>query len=141
MLTDTFTAHTFFAEFIKDTTRAIRWGSLRQDSGDPFEFVKKAKEVWAKVEEKAGLKSDDGVVAKGKRVLFTDSLDVEKAIQLQKCCDELEIGGEFPIQKVKSNSLRETKKLIKPDQHLLASALPSPMTFKRRQIHQRLPSP
>ncbi|CAD6574697.1 MAG: nicotinate phosphoribosyltransferase, partial [Tremellales sp. Tagirdzhanova-0007] len=97
MLTDTFTAHTFFAEFIKDTTRAIRWGSLRQDSGDPFEFVKKAKEVWAKVEEKAGLKSDDGVVAKGKRVLFTDSLDVEKAIQLQKCCDELEIGASFGI--------------------------------------------
>ena len=98
MLTDTFTAHTFFAEFIADTTRAIRWGTLRQDSGDPFVFVKEAKEVWAKVEEKAGLKRDDGVVAKGKRVLFTDSLDLEKAIQLQKTCDELEIGGESTIR-------------------------------------------
>jgi len=93
MLTDTFTAQAFFVDFIADPSRALRWGSLRQDSGDPFTFVKQAKAAWKEVEDKAGVDREDGIVAKGKRIIFSDGLDVDKAIALQKGCDELGIGG------------------------------------------------
>lgn len=95
MLTDTFTAKVFFADFVADPERALRWGSLRQDSGDPFAFVKEAKDAWAEVEKRAGKESGDGVVAKGKRVIFSDGLNLESAIELQKGCDEIGIGGEL----------------------------------------------
>lgn len=95
MLTDTFTAKAFFVDFLADPTRALRWGTLRQDSGDPFHFVREAKNVWAKLEEKAVIKREDGsAVAEGKRVIFSDGLDQEKAVGLQKGCYKLGIGGE-----------------------------------------------
>ena len=94
MLTDTFTADAFFVDFRADPERALRWPALRQDSGDPFWFVGEAKRQWAEVERLAGVHSQDGAVAKGKRVVFSDGLDVQRAIQLQKLCDELGIGGE-----------------------------------------------
>ena len=97
MLTDTFTAQAFFVDFIADPTRALRWGSLRQDSGDPFTFVKQAKEAWKQVEDAQGVQREDGVVAKGKRIIFSDGLDVDRAIALQKGCDALGIGGELGI--------------------------------------------
>jgi nicotinate phosphoribosyltransferase len=93
MLTDTFTASAFFDDFAADTTRALRWDSLRQDSGDAFAFVKQAKEVWRGIEQEAGVKHKDGAVAVGKRVIFSDGLDVESAIALQKGCDEIGIAG------------------------------------------------
>ena len=95
MLTDTFTAQAFFVDFTSDPTRALRWGSLRQDSGDPFAFVKSAKEAWKAVEDKQGVSREDGVVAKGKRIIFSDGLDVDRALALQKGCDDLGIGGEL----------------------------------------------
>ena len=95
MLTDTFTAHAFFVDFIADPTRALRWTTLRQDSGDPYTFVKEAKEAWKTVEDRAGVERVDGVVAKGKRVIFSDGLDVDRAVMLQTQCDELGIAGAF----------------------------------------------
>jgi nicotinate phosphoribosyltransferase len=95
MLTDTFTAQAFFVDFISDPTRALRWGSLRQDSGDPFAFVKSAKQAWKEVEGKQGVSREDGVVAKGKRIIFSDGLDIDTAIALQKGCDDLGIGGKL----------------------------------------------
>lgn len=94
MLTDTFTATAFFADFVTDPTRALRWGTLRQDSGDPYTFVKEAKSKWAEVEKAAGVKREDGKVAAGKRVIFSDGLDIEKAVELQRGCDEIGIAGE-----------------------------------------------
>jgi len=79
MLTDTFTAQAFFADYVADPARALRWGVLRQDSGDPFQFVRDAKRAWVEVEKRWGAKSEDGSVAKGKRVIFSDGLDVKKA--------------------------------------------------------------
>ena len=93
MLTDTFTAQAFFTDFISDPTRALRWGTLRQDSGDPRTFVRQAKEAWKEVEEQAGVKRDDGKVAVGKRIIFSDGLDVDKAVELQTLCDELDMAG------------------------------------------------
>jgi len=98
MLTDTFTAQAFFVDFTSDPTRALRWNSLRQDSGDPFAFVKSAKEAWKEVEDKQGVSREDGIVAKGKRIIFSDGLDVERAIALQKGCDDLGIGGKLIVE-------------------------------------------
>jgi nicotinate phosphoribosyltransferase len=90
MLTDTFTAKMFFQDFTSDPARALRWGGLRQDSGDPFEFVRDAKKAWAKVEAAAGINLDGKrPVAKGKKVVFSDGLDADVAIELQKGCDDI----------------------------------------------------
>ncbi|EIW73623.1 hypothetical protein TREMEDRAFT_71010 [Tremella mesenterica DSM 1558] len=96
MLTDTFTAQAFFVDFIASPSRALRWGALRQDSGDPFTFAGEAKQAYAEVEKLAGV-DNGGVVAKGKRVVFSDGLDVEKAIALQKVCDEIGMSAAFGI--------------------------------------------
>jgi nicotinate phosphoribosyltransferase len=93
MLTDTYTAQAFFVDFIADPQRALRWTALRQDSGDPFKFVKEAKEAWMTVGKLAGMSEHDGTL-KGRRIVFSDGLDVKKAIDLQKGCDEHGVGGE-----------------------------------------------
>jgi nicotinate phosphoribosyltransferase len=89
MLTDTFTARAFFDDFTSDPARALRWGALRHDSGDPFEFIKMAKEAWT-IERGEG----KGKIAEGKMAVFSDSLDVEKALQIQAMCDDLGMAGE-----------------------------------------------
>jgi nicotinate phosphoribosyltransferase len=96
MLTDTFTARAFFDDFTSDPARALRWGALRHDSGDPFEFIKMAKEAWTIVERKAGIERGEGKgkIAEGKMAVFSDSLDVEKALQIQAMCDDLGMAGE-----------------------------------------------
>ncbi|ODN80853.1 nicotinate phosphoribosyltransferase [Cryptococcus amylolentus CBS 6039] len=102
MLTDTFTASIFFDEFVSSPERALRWAVLRQDSGDAFEFLRGAKKAWRTVEDEAGVKREKGpdgleVVGKGKRVIFSDGLDVEKAVKLQQGCDEIGIAASFGI--------------------------------------------
>jgi nicotinate phosphoribosyltransferase len=97
MLTDTFTAQAFFVDFISNPERALRWGSLRQDSGDPFKFVREAKEAYRKVEDAAGVKREDDIVAKGKRIIFSDGLDVDSAVALQKGCDEIGMAGGYLV--------------------------------------------
>ncbi|WVQ73917.1 nicotinate phosphoribosyltransferase [Cryptococcus sp. DSM 104548] len=102
MLTDTYTADVFFSEFISSPDRALRWSVLRQDSGDAFEFLRGAKKAWKTVEDAAGVKREkdqDGqeIVGKGKRVIFSDGLDVEKAVKLQQGCDEIGIAASFGI--------------------------------------------
>lgn len=94
MLTDTYTASAFFTDFKSDLPRALRWTTLRQDSGDPFKFVKQAKAVWEEVEQAAGLTAEEKK-ERIKRVIFSDGLDVETALGLQKGCDEIGIGGEL----------------------------------------------
>lgn len=135
MLTDTFTAQAFFVDFRADPTRALRWGTLRQDSGDPFEFVREAKKAWADVEDKAGVTREDGVVAKGKRVIFSDGLDVEKAVALQKGCDELKIGGESPQSEATRS--RVTNASSQPPS---GSALSSQMTSRTPRTQQKSPN-
>jgi nicotinate phosphoribosyltransferase len=93
MLTDTYTAQAFFQDFKSDTARALRWTTLRQDSGDAFAFVKEAKNVWEEVEIQAGL-SEEKRKKRVKRVIFSDGLDVESALRLQQGCDDIGIGGE-----------------------------------------------
>lgn len=95
MLTDTFTVKTFFDDFTSDPSRALRWGALRHDSGDPFEFIKMAKEAWTTVEAKAWIVRGEGKgrVGEGKMAVFSDSLDIDKALQIQAMCDEQGMNG------------------------------------------------
>jgi nicotinate phosphoribosyltransferase len=93
MLTDTYTAQAFFTDFKSDLPRALRWTTLRQDSGDPLVFVNEAKKVWAEVEDEAGLSAEERS-KRVKRVIFSDGLDIASALRLQKGCDEIGIGGE-----------------------------------------------
>ena len=59
--------------------RARRWHGLRQDSGDPFVFAPRAKEVYERL----------GINPSEKIIVYSDWLNVEKAIALKKQCDEL----------------------------------------------------
>jgi nicotinate phosphoribosyltransferase len=99
MLTDTYTAKAFFDDFTSDPKRALRWGALRHDSGDPFEFIKMAKEAWTTVERKAGISrgGDNGRIGEGKMAVFSDSLDVERALKIQAMCDQQGMAGECLI--------------------------------------------
>ncbi|KAF2858734.1 nicotinate phosphoribosyltransferase [Piedraia hortae CBS 480.64] len=85
-LTDTFGTETFFRSFTRPAdhlrnedgsvpTYAEAFAGVRQDSGDPEVFIQRIKNFY----EKEGLK--------GKIVVFSDSLNVDKAIRYKKCCE------------------------------------------------------
>jgi nicotinate phosphoribosyltransferase len=100
MLTDTYTAGVFFREFIANPARARRWAALRQDSGDPATFVRDAKAAWEAVAE------DKAQALGGRRVIFSDSLDVERSIALQRACDEVGLAASFGIGTFFTNDFR-----------------------------------
>jgi nicotinate phosphoribosyltransferase len=88
-LTDTFSSKTFFDDFFfsEDGRRKQfpqRWKGLRQDSGDPITFARQAKEAYDKV----------GVDVAEKVIIFSDSLDVEKSLEINKVTKELGFKGE-----------------------------------------------
>lgn len=56
-------------------------------------FVKQARDVWEEIEAEAGLTVEQKR-ERVKRVVFSDGLDIERAVGLQKGCNELGIGGE-----------------------------------------------
>ena len=66
-------------DFIAHPHFAQRWTGLRQDSGDPFAFAPRAKQVYEQL----------GVDYTKKTIIFSDALNVEKALKLKKQCDEL----------------------------------------------------
>jgi len=86
-LTDTFSTERFFKDFVTGPDRPRRWKGLRQDSGDPFLFAPRAKEMYSVV----------GVDHREKCIIFSDSLNVDKALQLKKQCDELGFKSAFGI--------------------------------------------
>jgi len=60
---------------------------LRQDSGDPFVFAPRAKEVYEQL----------GINPSEKLIVYSDWLNVDKAIALKKQCDELGLIRGFPF--------------------------------------------
>lgn len=74
VLSDTYTTDIFLRNFSKK--HALLYSSLRQDSGDPFVFIDK---VITRYEE---LRVDPKV----KYIIFSDSLNCEKALEIQKAC-------------------------------------------------------
>ena len=71
-LTDTFGSDFFFEDFTKE--KAEQWTGLRQDSGDPIEFGKKAITFYKK----------QGINPKEKLIIFSDGLDINKIYQIEK---------------------------------------------------------
>ncbi|KAF5382124.1 hypothetical protein D9615_004196 [Tricholomella constricta] len=78
-LTDTFSTDAFFKDFTSDPARVHRWTGLRQDSGDPFAFGPRVKVMYESL----------GIDPRQKLLVYSDALDVDKAIRLQKQADEL----------------------------------------------------
>jgi len=66
-----------------DRGRFHRWTGFRQDSGDPFAFATRAKELYQSL----------GIDPREKTILFSDSLNSDKAIQLKKHCSALGLRG------------------------------------------------
>jgi nicotinate phosphoribosyltransferase len=90
MLTDTYTAPLFFREFASQPERALRWSGLRHDSGDPIEFARLAKRTWQEIIQ-ASKNSEASL--EGKKVIFSDGLDVDNALRIWKNCEEIGIDG------------------------------------------------
>ncbi|GLB40615.1 putative nicotinate phosphoribosyltransferase [Lyophyllum shimeji] len=78
-LTDTFTTEAFFKDFVLDANRARKWTGLRHDSGDPFEFAPRVKEVYESL----------GIDPRQKLIVYSDSLNVDKCLRLQNQANEL----------------------------------------------------
>lgn len=76
VLTDTYTTDVFFSNFSKK--HALLYTSLRHDSGSPFEFVEKA------ITRYKELKVDPKI----KYIIFSDGLDVERAIEIKNYCSD-----------------------------------------------------
>jgi len=141
-LTDTFTTQAFFQvsskahtyhtpvfsflacqEITQNPERVKKWTGLRQDSGDPFSFALHVKETYENL----------GINYREKLVVFSDSLDVEKAIKIQEQCNQL--GFERGI--VILNALRElfSLKTIDAQSHLVLEHF-SPMISARFRVDQ-----
>lgn len=72
-LTDTYTTDVFFRN-----ARGIQFDGLRQDSGDPIAFIDKTLAYYKK----------HGINPAEKKIVFSDSLDIGKAIEIAKCCKD-----------------------------------------------------
>ncbi|KAI0709863.1 nicotinate phosphoribosyltransferase [Earliella scabrosa] len=97
-LTDTFSTEAFYKDFVANPHFAQQWTGLRQDSGDPYIFAPRAKEIYQQL----------GVDHTTKTIIFSDALNVEKALKLKKQCDELGFKCAFGIGTSLSNDFKKT---------------------------------
>ncbi|KIM27484.1 hypothetical protein M408DRAFT_165381 [Serendipita vermifera MAFF 305830] len=91
-LTDTFSSDVFFKELRQNPEYAKRW-RLRQDSGDPLEYVQRVAKLYEEL----------GVDKKKNPIVFSDSLNVEKAIKIKAVCDQAGLSASFGIGTFLSN--------------------------------------
>lgn len=84
VLTDTYTTDVFLRNFSKK--HAALFTSLRHDSGDPFKFVDKVIKRYEELR----------INPKLKYIVFSDSLNVDKAIEIKEYCAD-RIGATFGI--------------------------------------------
>ncbi|CAE6538279.1 unnamed protein product [Rhizoctonia solani] len=85
--TDTFSTDAFTLNFEADAVCAARWKGLRQDSGDPFEFIPKVQAAYERM----------GIDYRKKVLAFSDGLDLELAVKLQKTVDKAGFIGSYMI--------------------------------------------
>jgi len=97
-LTDTFTSDVFFRELLADPERAKRWKGLRQDSGDAIEFARRAKQVYEEL----------GIDWTTKAVVFSDSLNLNKAIEIQRVAGDIGFQTSFGVGTFLTNDFRAT---------------------------------
>ena len=84
-LTDTFGTDSFFKAFGSKYSKLF--DGVRHDSGSPEEFAVKAFEHYKNM----------GIDPKSKTIVFSDGLNVDKAIELNSLCYDLGIGCSFGI--------------------------------------------
>lgn len=84
-LTDTFTSDSFYRDF--NTEYSKLFDGVRQDSGDPIEFLNKTVAHY----------KAHGIDPATKTIVFSDGLDLHKAIKLNKAAKKAGIGCSFGI--------------------------------------------
>ena len=84
-LTDTFGTDALFEQM--SLKQAKLFDGLRQDSGDEIEFVKKAIHFYV----------EKGIDHSTKTIVFSNSLDFQKAIKIKAYCDNRNIKSSFGI--------------------------------------------
>ncbi|KAF7330408.1 Nicotinate phosphoribosyltransferase [Mycena venus] len=93
-LTDTFSSEAFFKSYASDKERAMRWQGLRQDSGDPFVFGRRAKEVFDSL----------GIDPSKKMIIYSDALNIDKALRLKEQANDLGLNGLAFLTRLKLTS-------------------------------------
>lgn len=78
-LTDTFSSQVFLNEMSLHPGRIGRWAGLQQDSGNPLLFAPRVKEAYQKL----------GMDHHKRTLIYSDSLNTEKALRIRRQCDEL----------------------------------------------------
>lgn len=73
-LADTYTTDRFLSSF--DKQRALRYGGVRQDSGDPLDFISKIVSHYREM----------GVDPAERTIVFSDGLDPERAAAIHRAC-------------------------------------------------------
>uniref|UniRef100_A0A0W0FKK0 nicotinate phosphoribosyltransferase n=1 Tax=Moniliophthora roreri TaxID=221103 RepID=A0A0W0FKK0_MONRR len=96
-LTDTFSTQAFFKSFVKMPERAKRWDGLRQDSGDPFVYAPRAKEIYTSL----------GIDHTQKLIIYSDALDIDKALKLKKLTDDVGFKSSFGIGTFMTNDFKK----------------------------------
>ncbi len=84
-LSDTYGTDAFLRDF--DGTYARLFDGVRQDSGDPLEFIKKICLHYEQLR----------IPFDSKTIVFSDGLNVAKAAELQKCCESVGVKAAFGI--------------------------------------------
>ncbi len=84
-LTDTFTTDVFFRDF--GMFPAKLFDGVRHDSGDPYVFAAKMAEHYQSL----------GIDPTSKTIVFSDSLTIDKAIDINTFCKEIPIKASFGI--------------------------------------------
>ncbi|KAJ7883048.1 Quinolinate phosphoribosyl transferase [Mycena olivaceomarginata] len=99
-LTDTFSSETFFKwkSYASDKERALRWQGLRQDSGDPFVFGRRAKEVFESL----------GIDPSKKMIIYSDALSIDKALRLKEQANDLGLNVSFGIGTSLTNDFKKS---------------------------------
>ena len=90
----------FCQDFLANPRFARKWTGLRQDSGDPFVFAPRAKEIYRQL----------SIDHTEKTIIFSDSLNVEKSLKLKRQCNELGFKCEY-------------RRHAKPSDYLLSCSL------------------
>lgn len=86
-LVDTFSSDVFLKEFCRDLSRMNKWKALRHDSGEGTKFADTVKRMYL------GVNLDPKEVT----IIYSDSLDVRKAIELKRHCDKHGLRCSFGI--------------------------------------------
>jgi nicotinate phosphoribosyltransferase len=97
-LTDTYGSNAFWADFDLDIAKLF--DGVRHDSGDPFVFADSAIAHYENL----------GIDPRTKTIVFSDGLDIKKAIQLKKHCAE-RIKCSFGIGTHLTNDFSESRAL------------------------------